>query len=78
MLPAAQRRKGAPAVHYVQSDFVTSEWAVNVDQEYARLAPARGDSPPPPDAKEAWRCSSCRYSACSKNTNPLKLEACPL
>jgi hypothetical protein len=67
ILPAAQRRNGAPAKHFHQWDGVTAHWEGDVDQEYARLKRATRDTPPQADPKEGWRCGFCRYGACSQN-----------
>jgi hypothetical protein len=73
-LPAAQKRKGADAKHHFQHDYITAEWESAVAVEYARLRTATLDTPPPADPKEAWRCSSCRYSVCERNPKHNALE----
>lgn len=51
-------------------DYDPAEWQRQVDAEYSRLSRATGDLPAPADPDAPFRCRSCRYSACSKNTNP--------
>lgn len=71
----------------VQNDYVTSEWEHRVRAEIDRLVDiANADQPPSPDLNavwrvrnkdgkpvESWRCKYCRYGACEKNENPLRL-----
>lgn len=70
----------------VQHDYVTAEWADRARAEIHRLVDiANADEPPAPDIGavwrvrrdgkpvEAWRCKLCRYGACSRNENPLRL-----
>lgn len=71
VLPAATKRQGAPARHFIQDAFETADWALAVKVEYGRLERALGASAPTGDAQEPWRCTSCRYSACERNKNPL-------
>jgi hypothetical protein len=73
VLPSATKRQGAPARHFIQDAFETSDWALAVSVEYKRLERALGPSAPTGDATEPWRCTSCRYSACSRNKHPLNL-----
>lgn len=77
LLPAAQKKRGSnePAVHFVQNDYFTADYVEATNADYARLKRSRDDEPPTQDVKEAWRCVSCRYSACPKNVNPLKSKA---
>jgi hypothetical protein len=69
VLPAATKRQGAPARHFIQDSFDTADWALAVEVEYKRLSRALGATPPTGDAQEPWRCLSCRYSACERNKN---------
>lgn len=70
--PAATKRGGAPkAAHFIQDDFLTAKWVSAVSREYHRLEAALDPIAPAGDAQEAWRCISCRYSACHRNRNPL-------
>jgi hypothetical protein len=71
VLPAATKRQGAPARHFIQDTFVTADWALAVEVEYKRLSRALGATPPTGDAQEPWRCLSCRASMCERNKNPL-------
>lgn len=71
LLPGAQRAKGIARPHYVQTDYLTENWVGRVEAEYRRLSEALSDRAPTPDVKEPWRCSSCRYGACPKNTNKI-------
>jgi hypothetical protein len=75
VLPAATKRQGAPARHFIQDSFDTADWALAVEVEYKRLSRALGDAPPTGDAQEPWRCSACRYSACERNKHSLKATA---
>lgn len=75
LLPAAQKRKGAAAMHHHQADFVTNDYWGPVAAEYGRLKAAEFDTPPQADPDEAWRCTFCRYGACEKNANPAKDNA---
>lgn len=73
VLPAATKRNGEKARHFIQDDFETSAYTLAVQVEYGRLQRALGASAPTGDATEPWRCSSCRYSACERNKNPLNM-----
>ena len=52
--------------------YETAAWRDETLREYARLATALGDTPPPADAREEFRCRSCRFSQCERNVNPLR------
>lgn len=69
VLPAATRRGGTSVKprHFVQDDFRTADYLEAVKTEYTRLEAAKRDLAPIGDAKEAWRCASCQYSACERN-----------
>ena len=49
--------------------YATAEYADAVAKEYARLSGALAEEMPITDPAETWRCSSCRYGACERNTN---------
>lgn len=71
----------------VQFDYSTDEWRDRARAEMRRLVDiANADQQPAPDLDavwrirnkdgkpvEAWRCRYCRYGACPKNDNPLRL-----
>jgi hypothetical protein len=67
--PAATKNKNPTP--FIQDDFVTAEWATAVATEYRRLERALDPVAPAADPPEAWRCNFCRFSACSRNKNPL-------
>lgn len=49
-------------------------WLQETMLEYGRLGEAENDEPPEPDvnyAEAEWRCRSCRFGQCERNTNPL-------
>lgn len=73
VLPAATKRGGEKARHFIQDDFVTADYELAVKVEYGRLRRALDPKAPTGDATEPWRCLSCRFSACERNRNPLKL-----
>lgn len=51
-----------------QDDYDTAQFADDVARERERLEQALGDVPPVGDAREAYRCRSCKYSVCPRNT----------
>lgn len=71
----------------VQHDYLTADWADRARSEMKRLVDiANADAPPTQDIDavwrarnkdgkpvESWRCKYCRYGACPKNENPLRL-----
>lgn len=61
-----------PAKGMRQDDYLVGDWIGRTDLEFARLAAALGEVAPAEDRKEAFRCSSCRFSKCPKNENPLR------
>ena len=67
--PAATKNKNPTP--FIQDDFVTAEWVGAVQAEYRRLSASLGTVAPAADPPEAWRCNFCRFSACSRNKNPL-------
>lgn len=73
VLPAATKRGGEKARHFIQDDFKTADWVDATRHDYNRLKRALDPVAPAGDAQEAWRCVSCRYSACERNRNPLNL-----
>jgi hypothetical protein len=73
VLPAATKRGGEKARHFIQDAFETADWALAVQVEYKRLERALQDEAPTGDAQEPWRCVSCRFSTCQRNKNPLNL-----
>lgn len=73
VLPAATKRGGEKARHFIQDDFATADYTLAVQVEYGRLQRALDPIAPTGDATEPWRCNSCRYSACERNKNPLNM-----
>ena len=58
-----------------QDNYETHVHAPAAHREIARLKAALSPHPPEADAKEKWRCDSCRFSACERNKNPLNIMA---
>lgn len=55
-----------------QFRYYTDEWRFDTAVDFDRLAPALLDEPPEGDAREDFRCVSCRFSNCGRNENPLR------
>jgi hypothetical protein len=54
------------------SEYDVDSWKALVDEEIDRLRTAERKEPPPADPRFDYQCEGCRYSACSRNRNPLK------
>ena len=64
----------APAAWPAEDRFTAEDcdpavYELRTDLEYARLAAALLDEMPDGDPDQAWRCQSCRFSACERNKN---------
>lgn len=55
-----------------QFRYFTDEWAFDTATDFSRLEAALNDEPPEGDAREEFRCVSCRFSRCGRNANPLR------
>ena len=60
------------AERFHQFDFVTDDFRTTVSAERVRLRAGLLDEMPEGDPEEKWRCTSCRFTACELNKNPLK------
>ena len=61
----------ANGARFVQHNYFASDYQRTVDEDIDRMTLALGDDMPAGDPVESWRCSTCAFSACERNTNPL-------